>query len=448
MLCSNADANQLVLRVTHLDASRGLLDVARCGACASLWYVDLAAFRIEYPAAPELEDHPHFRLLGRHYIELVGGLDWRVGLLERTPFETANSVLEIGCSVGLVLDYIRTVWGASVVGLEPSVYGQLGRDLLDLPILRDYMADATEIRGRQFDVVVATEVVEHTDDPAQFLAELASFVAPDGYAVITTPRANSIDDSHLSHGEITAALSPGGHVFLESAQQLDRMLRDAGFGWVHIEPFGMTHFAVAAHQPLDIRPMFDTTARRAEYYRGRVERGLGDARQRLSDQLALFNADRALGRPSEPALLASIERDLRAEFGLELLDPVTLVASLTSTTTLFELAEMGPFALAEAVYWTGHEDHVEWADRADRFAAAGLLANHAMRVDPVLNFVCDRVARLAVTALAGLPATDLTDRLGAELPTNPTLADLVVATRASAQASLLSRARRLVGRRG
>src|SRR5690606_18326469 len=125
----------------------------------SVWFPHFDEFATSYPEDLGLLDQPHFWLLVRHYVELTNGLDWKIQLLERLPFERFESVLEVGCSVGAALDYCRRVWKVDVVGLEPSVYGRAGKRELDLPILHTYMADAAELSGRTFDLVYATEVI-------------------------------------------------------------------------------------------------------------------------------------------------------------------------------------------------------------------------------------------------------------------------------------------------
>jgi 2-polyprenyl-3-methyl-5-hydroxy-6-metoxy-1,4-benzoquinol methylase len=51
----------------------------------------------------------------------------------------------------------------------------------------DYMeAGVWELKGRQFDVVICTEVIEHVTEPERFVAMLADYVKPGGLCVATT----------------------------------------------------------------------------------------------------------------------------------------------------------------------------------------------------------------------------------------------------------------------
>lgn len=108
---------------------------------------------------------------------IVGGLDWKISLVERLPFQQFNSVLEIGCNAGVMLDYCRTVWSAkTVIGLEPSAYGVVGSQLLEVPILAKLLSQADELQGQTFDFIYATEVLEHVEQPLSLFARAKATV--------------------------------------------------------------------------------------------------------------------------------------------------------------------------------------------------------------------------------------------------------------------------------
>ena len=56
----------------------------------------------------------------------------------------------------------------------------------------EQLADCEELRGRQFDVVLAADVVEHLSNVGLFLGGVSKLLTPDGALVITTPNAFSI----------------------------------------------------------------------------------------------------------------------------------------------------------------------------------------------------------------------------------------------------------------
>ena len=125
----------------------------------------------------------------------------------------------------------------------------MGRDMLGADIRLDYLADATALRGRRFDVVFSSEVIEHVPDPRAFLRELADHLAPGGTLAVTTPSAEIVD-RRSSPTVMIAALSPGLHQMLFSAVALEAALREAGFAHVAVEVQTERLVAFASHAPL------------------------------------------------------------------------------------------------------------------------------------------------------------------------------------------------------
>lgn len=87
-----------------------------------------------------------------------------------------------------------------------------------------------------FDLVWASEVIEHVADTARWLSEVRRVLKPGGRLLLTTP----------SHGRLRLALegierlSPplGDHLHLYDARGLRSMLREFGFDDVHVRGAG------------------------------------------------------------------------------------------------------------------------------------------------------------------------------------------------------------------
>ncbi len=452
VLCGNTDQNVVFMRARHTDPAVGFLDVASCGGCESAWFPDFDEVGVEYPSDLSIVETSYFQLHVDHYLEVVGGLDWKILLAERLPFDRCSSMLEIGCNVGKFLDYCRTMWDVDVVGLEPSAYGIAGAEVLDLPILQRYMADADEISGRTFDFVCATEVLEHVDDPRSFMRELRSFVAPGGIAMLTTPRPGSLDAS-TPRGELLAALSTGAHRFLVSAQKLQELALDAGFGWCHIEPFGMTQVAYLAEKPIELSAHPDAVRRTATYHARRAavgepaDDGRRAARRLLGDQLNAYVGLRACGDVPDLELEQRIERDLEALFGVSLDRLDEVIASHRHCENFIEFGDDIPYRLPAFLFWRGQRDDKTETERTALWEASALLAALGMRADPVNLFVYVDTLRPAVQALAGRVGGEFRGELIEVLNGLPEAANIVLvpptmSTRAQAAVrSLLRRVR-------
>jgi 2-polyprenyl-6-hydroxyphenyl methylase/3-demethylubiquinone-9 3-methyltransferase len=100
------------------------------------------------------------------------------------------SILDVGCGGGILTEPLARL-GADVTGIDPAEEnvaaarmhgGQVGLEI-------DYRASTIEAvseEGKRFDLVVASEVVEHVADIGLFLHHCAECVKPGGLLVVTT----------------------------------------------------------------------------------------------------------------------------------------------------------------------------------------------------------------------------------------------------------------------
>lgn len=106
-------------------------------------------------------------------------------LLGRNDF----SMLDVGCGTG----WISRIWadsGARVTGLEPSeARAALARER-GLRVLSCY-AEELESNER-FNLIVIRHVIEHLEDPAAILRNLATQLTPEGFLLVITPNIDCI----------------------------------------------------------------------------------------------------------------------------------------------------------------------------------------------------------------------------------------------------------------
>ncbi len=160
------------------------------------------------------------------YVEHGAGLEVIAQMLVRINRHEGSSMLDLGCGYGFALDLGSFLFGWRGIGLDPSVAADRGREDLGLDI-RSGLLDDAFAPDETFDVVFASEVLEHVPDPAEFLASIADRLSDDGALLLTTPDADAVrPETALS--ELVGALSIGAHVFLVDAPGLERLLRAAG----------------------------------------------------------------------------------------------------------------------------------------------------------------------------------------------------------------------------
>lgn len=100
-------------------------------------------------------------------------------------------VLEVGCGVGGITLPLGTL-GAGVTGvdLDAADVGMLRDDAarLGLGSVEAFVGDAYAFESEErFDVAVASEVLEHLEDPGRLAAVLSRHLRPGGLLLVTTP---------------------------------------------------------------------------------------------------------------------------------------------------------------------------------------------------------------------------------------------------------------------
>ena len=100
-------------------------------------------------------------------------------------------IVDIGCGGGILSEALARL-GASVTGLDPCVPNievakNHGKDLPNLKYLpltaEDFLSQHSESK---FDAVIASEVIEHVDNPPQFVETCSQLVEDGGSLFFTT----------------------------------------------------------------------------------------------------------------------------------------------------------------------------------------------------------------------------------------------------------------------
>lgn len=144
---------------------------------------------------------------------------------------TPKNILEIGCGYGY-LTYALNVGGLNAKGIDLSAeainYAKIN--------FGDYYFHADfdsfyEYHKEKYDLIIATEVIEHLKSPLEFVSNCLSLLKPDGKILLTTPnkdfsKSNSIWQTDLPPVHI-AWLSFKSFQFI--ATQLKLNLRQIGF---------------------------------------------------------------------------------------------------------------------------------------------------------------------------------------------------------------------------
>jgi SAM-dependent methyltransferase len=155
----------------------------------------------------------------------------------RSALDPGQRVLDLGCGAGEFTAEIDA-GGAEAVGVEvaEAAVALACRLHPDLDFRLVPIDGALPFGDASFDLVWASEVIEHVADTGLWLAEVRRVLAPGGRLLVTTP----------SHGRLRLALggigrySPplGDHLHLYSATSLRELLHEFEFVEVDVRAVG------------------------------------------------------------------------------------------------------------------------------------------------------------------------------------------------------------------
>jgi len=137
-------------------------------------------------------------------------------------------VLDAGCGTGSLLTYLVRSGMTSVMGVELSAYAaDFAHQRSGAPVINGDLHHRS-VDGHQFDVINATEVVEHLRDPMTFFARVRELLAPGGVFIYSTGNVRSLYSRAL--GRKWPYMLPDGHLFFYSPETLQRYFRKVGLG--------------------------------------------------------------------------------------------------------------------------------------------------------------------------------------------------------------------------
>ncbi len=344
-LCQDLAAKTKVLEVTSHLAPHSMLDLFKCTACASCFYFPIKE------AVYSSQSGGGFS--SRFSIELGAGIDSMIRSLNYLETEPKTpSFLDVGCGVGFLADFVKKQMKWDACGIDPSPAAAEGRKLFGDFIFTSDIADLHKNESRTFDIVYASEVVEHVEDPLAFIQLLRRHLSDNGVLVLTTPDAASIDQSH-PFVSLLATLSPGFHVILFSEQALGMLLRQAGFKHIEIVREPRRLFAYASDAAIKVDAKRDSQEHYLDYLTLLSKTGKSKT-LKLGALYRLFKEYVNSGdfaKASETFRLC--EEALTKHFNTDLEDTESIIACGRDSHTLDEFGENLPYCICGLLYYKG-----------------------------------------------------------------------------------------------
>lgn len=246
LACPNCNSLVPVQEILQAPSATGVtLTLLACSDCHAAFFEGTAVGNYE-------QDPPGGDAALSFYLQQgadIGGIAMRLLALGRPA---GSRYLEIGCGFGFGLDVARRALGWDVKGIDPSPFAAVGRKLLDLPIESGFFTPH-HADNDTFDIVHASEFLEHVPNPLETLRALQTALRPNGVLLLTTPAAEMIRPE-TSEGLLVPLLSVGWHIVIQTAESLAMLLRRAGFENVRVVREGAQLIAHAGSGPRCQRP--------------------------------------------------------------------------------------------------------------------------------------------------------------------------------------------------
>ncbi len=177
-----------------------------------------------------------------------------------------KKILEIGCGTGYLLHKMKEM-GADVLGIEPGAHGQEGSIRYGVPIIRDSFSQS--IVHEKFDLVIAYAVLEHIENPKEFLEEISGVLKNDGKLLLSVPDCGP----YLEHGDISLLFHEHWSYFTEDTLRgiLNNFsvlnISSSGFGGALYATAGLSNNTPGESIPL----LIEESINQANAFRARSE---------------------------------------------------------------------------------------------------------------------------------------------------------------------------------
>lgn len=168
----------------------------------------------------------------------------RIKLLEHHCGDLSEKkLLDVGCGNGYFLSAAREKCG-SCIGLELSAHlAEIARKNSGVPV---YCKLLTEFPDADIDIITAFDIIEHVQDPLQFMRDAARHLKVGGCILLYTPNFDSLSVKVLR--EYSSIVDGSEHVILFNHSSLEELGKMAGLKVVYAETRGLDIHSILAFQ--------------------------------------------------------------------------------------------------------------------------------------------------------------------------------------------------------
>lgn len=176
-------------------------------------------YKADYNVGYLQEDNKIAAPYGKDFFRFIGE---SLGQKKLQP----KTVLEIGCGGCLILDQLKKM-GMDVLGIDPSPIAVREGKKRDIEIVSEFFP--SQQISKRFDLIVHSDLLEHTEDPVGFLSQQVEHLAPGGSLIAAVPDCTE----SIRLGDVSMIIHQHLNYFDE--ESLYKTVAAAGFGAISIE---------------------------------------------------------------------------------------------------------------------------------------------------------------------------------------------------------------------
>jgi 2-polyprenyl-3-methyl-5-hydroxy-6-metoxy-1,4-benzoquinol methylase len=142
-------------------------------------------------------------------------------------------ILDIGCATGALLTVLKNrgwaVQGVEISGPQAEYCRKKGLTVSKVPLEKNNFSEGS------FDVVLASHVIEHLNNPSLFVREVYRILKPNGHFFVTTPNIAGFQAKLFGSRWRSAIFD---HLYLFSVKTLRKLLEQTGFNVEQVKTWG------------------------------------------------------------------------------------------------------------------------------------------------------------------------------------------------------------------
>lgn len=241
------------------------VQVLKCRLCQSKWLTNIIEDQADFYESETYRKEVDGACGVQDYFRMHDGEQLKNFIVAGTSIFRNKIVADIGCGAGSFLDYVKNVC-KKTIAIEPSSLYRMSLAERGYSVY-PYTVDALVDYKGTVELAVSCSVIEHIEDPLNFLKEIYSLLSSDGKLIISTPNA---DDLLLD--VIPEVYKPffyrKAHLWYFNRESLKYLLTKAGFKEINITPFHRFGFGNFLSWVRDKAPKGDT---RFDYISGTID---------------------------------------------------------------------------------------------------------------------------------------------------------------------------------